>query len=248
LDNEPVLFAATYGGNNDIFKLLLAKGAKLDLIGKHRESPLFAASYIGNNYALRILIEKGVNVNEKGLHGESALHWAAVKGNTEAVLLLLKAGADVTAKVEHPAIDLDMRYENTPNAIERELKNLRSLESQRQARLTGRSIQIAVHPKLAILTGDTPLHSASLWGHKEIAKMLLSHGAETEAKNNFGQRPLHYACVFRQKEVVRILLNAGADTNAKDNDGHTPLGLASFPKGNPTKDIVEMLRVKGGWK
>jgi cytohesin len=248
LDREPVLFAAIYGGNSDIFKLLLTKGARLDVRGKHRESPLFAASYIGNSYALRILLEKGLDVNERGIHGESALHWAAVKGNTEAVLLLLKAGADVTAKVEYPALDLDMRYGNTPNAIVMKLKDLQSLESQRQARLAGRSIQIAVHSKLAILVGDTPLHSASLWGHGEIVKILLSHGAVINAKNHFGQQPLHYACVFRSKEVVKILLDAGADANAKDDDGHTPVGLASFPKGNPAKDIVEMLRAKGGRK
>ena len=241
MDNEPVLFAAIYGGNSDIFKLLLAKGAKLDVRGKHMESPLFAASYIGNSYALRILMEKGVDVNERGLHGESALHWAAVKGNTEAVLLLLEAGADVTAKVEYPALDLDMRYGNIPNAIEMKLKDLQSLERQRQAKLAGRSLQIVVHSKLAILIGDTPLHSASLWDHGDVVTILLSNGAEIEAKNHFGQRPLHYACVFRNKEAVKILLDAGADANAKDDDGHTPFRLASFPKGNPAKDIVELL-------
>ncbi len=248
LDREPVLFAAIYGGNSDILKLLLAKGANLDTKGKHRESPLFAASYIGNSYALRILMEKGVDVNERGLYGESALHWATVKGNTEAVRFLLKGGADVTVKVEYPALDLDMRVGNFPNAIENRLKNLQSLEGQRQAKLAGRSIQIVGLSRLAISKGDKPLHSASLWDHGEIVKMLLSNGAEVDVKNHYGQQPLHYACVFRHKEVAKILLGAGADANAKDDDGHTPLGLASFPKGNPAKDIVELLLAKGARK
>jgi len=248
LDREPVLFAAIYGGNSDIFKLLLAKGARLNVRGKYRESPLFAASYIGNSHALRILMEKGVDVNERGIHGESALHWAAVKGNTEAVRLLLEGGADATAKAEEPLLDLNSSAGNFPDAIERELKNLQSLEKQRQANLAGRSLQIVVLSRLAISKGDTPLHSASLWGHGEIAKMLLSNSTEVDVKNDYGQQPLHYACVFRHKEVVKILLDAGADVNAKDDNGHTPLGLASFPKGNPAKDIVDMLRVKYGQK
>jgi len=100
----------------------------------------------------------------------------------------------------------------------------------------------------AVVSGDTPLHSACVGGHGEIVKMLLSNSTEVDVKNHYGQQPLHYACVFRHKEVVKILLGAGANVNAKDDNGHTPLRLASFPKGNPAKDIVEMLRVKGGRK
>ncbi len=245
LDREPVLFAAIYGGNSDIFELLLAKGVKLDAKGTQMESPLFAASYAGNSDALKLLIGRGLNVNEKGLHGESALHWAAVKGNNEAVRLLIEGGAEVTAEAEEPTSDLNARAGNFPDAIERQLENLQRFEEQRQAKLAGRSLQIAVVSRLAIAKGDTPLHSACLHGHDETVKILLSSGAEVDTKNSFGQRPLHYACVFRHKETAKILLDAGADLNAKDNEGHTPLGLASFPKGNPAKDIVKLLHTKG---
>ena len=96
--------------------------------------------------------------------------------------------------------------------------------------------------------GSPVLCAAIQHGHGDIVKILLSNGAAINAKNHFGQQPLHYACVFRHKEVVKILLGEGADVNAKDDNGHTPLRLASFPKRNPAKDIVEMLREKGGRK
>ncbi|MBW7992397.1 MAG: hypothetical protein FVQ84_20610 [Planctomycetes bacterium] len=248
VNREQVLFAAIYGGNTDIFKLLLVKGVKLDTRGTQMESSLFAASYAGNSDALTLLIGRGLDVNERGLHGESALHWAAVKGNNEAVRLLIAGGADITAKAEEPTTHLNAGAGNFPDTIERELIKLQRFEEQRQAKLAERSMQIVVPSRLAIAKGDTPLHSASLQGHSEIVKILLSNGAEVDAKNQFGQRPLHYACVFRQKEVAEILLDTGADSNAKDNEGHTPLGLAAFPKGNPAKEIVELLHARGGRK
>jgi Ankyrin repeats (3 copies) len=73
---------------------------------------------------------------------------------------------------------------------------------------------------------QTPLFIASQNGHTEFVRILLQHGADTEARDNNNSTPLH--CASRQKhlEVVQLLLNHGADTTARNNYNNTPLHLA----------------------
>ena len=40
--------------------------------------------------------------------------------------------------------------------------------------------------------GCTPLHMAAVYGRKETAAVLVSHGANIEAKNNVSQAVHHY--------------------------------------------------------
>lgn len=64
----------------------------------------------------------------------------------------------------------------------------------------------------------------------EIAKLLLKHGSNPNAKNLNGQTPLHKEWRELDLEVVQVLLEAGADINAKDNSGNTPLHYAISKK------------------
>ncbi|MDJ0578866.1 ankyrin repeat domain-containing protein [Crocosphaera sp.] len=74
---------------------------------------------------------------------------------------------------------------------------------------------------------------------KEILKVLINHGADVNAKNEYGETPLHTAVLSENKEIVELLINHGADVNAKNEyDGKTPLYSAVLTK---NKEIVELL-------
>ena len=73
----------------------------------------------------------------------------------------------------------------------------------------------------------TPLHVALRRGHLEVARVLLEHGADTEARNSGDLTPLLWASKKGYAEVARDLLEHGADTEARDSDNHTPLLWAS---------------------
>ena len=76
-------------------------------------------------------------------------------------------------------------------------------------------------------TEETPLHVSSRWGHVETARVLLKHGADTEARDNRVLSPLGCVAQSGHVELAQVLLEHGADANAQDSFRCTPLYLAS---------------------
>jgi ankyrin repeat protein len=89
----------------------------------------------------------------------------------------------------------------------------------------------------------TPLHWAR---NKEIALLLLAHGAGVNAKTSEGSTPLFSAVSLGSVEVVETLLANKADVNAVTAGGSTALDLATnYPR---LQKMAELLRKHGGKK
>jgi len=63
-----------------------------------------------------------------------------------------------------------------------------------------------------MMNGFTPLHSAALVGHKEIAELLIAAGADVNAKGKCGSTPLDDAVFFRNKETANLIRKHGGKT------------------------------------
>ncbi|KAF5836834.1 ankyrin-repeat protein [Dunaliella salina] len=76
--------------------------------------------------------------------------------------------------------------------------------------------------------GCTPLGCALLFGHTEVASLLIKNGANAcYSSKKTGNTPLHHAAWYGSLESVEYLLNANlADANAKNNFGCTPFDMA----------------------
>jgi len=74
--------------------------------------------------------------------------------------------------------------------------------------------------------GETPLHKTVYNEYKEIALLLIEHGADVDGTGT-DESPLHDAAFFDRIEMVRLLLDNGADINVKNADDETPLHRAS---------------------
>ena len=84
----------------------------------------------------------------------------------------------------------------------------------------------------------TPLASASAAGQLEIARMLIEHGANVNARAASDFTPLYESAASGRIEFARLLLEHGADVNAKTSDGKTPLDYA---REHGHEDMVELL-------
>jgi ankyrin repeat protein len=73
----------------------------------------------------------------------------------------------------------------------------------------------------------TPLHLAAAHGHVNIARLLIEHGANINARSIGNWTPLHRVCELGSDEMIELLRNGGADINAQLIDGTTPLHTAA---------------------
>jgi ankyrin repeat protein len=78
-------------------------------------------------------------------------------------------------------------------------------------------------------------------GFRELAELLISKGAEVNAKDNWDRTPLHRA-VHSSKDMVELLIARGADVNVRNREDRTPLWYAKYMD---YTEIVELLRKHG---
>lgn len=74
--------------------------------------------------------------------------------------------------------------------------------------------------------GGTPLHWAAYNGHRRVVKLLVSKGAEINARNNDGRTPFMLAAAMGHHRVVQLLAEEGATVDAQDNSGRTAMDWA----------------------
>jgi ankyrin repeat protein len=78
--------------------------------------------------------------------------------------------------------------------------------------------------------GWTGLHTAAQKGHLDVARLLLAHGADPNAREAGDHTyPLHWAAAHRHIDIVRALLDAGSDVDGIGDDHELDvIGWATF--------------------
>ena len=71
--------------------------------------------------------------------------------------------------------------------------------------------------------GNTCLMYVCLKGYKDITKLILENGADSNLANNESITPLHAVSENGNKEIAEMLLGASADINATNKNVETPL-------------------------
>jgi ankyrin repeat protein len=209
----------------NVVRFLLDTGADPNIPDKNGDTPLgLAASRNKTNGTplCEMLLAKGAEVNPTNNAKDmiTPLSWAVSSDNKELVKLLLARGADPKARGGNI---------------------LRSAVSRSDTEIVAMLIAHGADPK-ALSDGMTPLHDAADGGCDEVVKLLLSKGAEVNAKRFDGATPLMSAADREHISTVEILLGNGADINAIDDKGNTPLHWAVARE---NKEVVEILLAHG---
>ena len=92
------LYAAACKGEVEVIRLLLDKGASVNVQNEEFGIALQAAASHGEVEVLKLLLNKGANVNAQGGEFGNALQAATCRGRKEVIELLLDKGANVTAQ------------------------------------------------------------------------------------------------------------------------------------------------------
>ncbi|MCI9078123.1 MAG: hypothetical protein HFH68_04225 [Lachnospiraceae bacterium] len=117
--------------------------------------------------------------------------------------------------------------------------------------MAGKGADVNITEDSPAEAGNTPLHTACIYGSAEAVKVLKKHGADDSQQNVNGETPAHFA-VMKKKfgddlktEERAALLRELECLDAVRNDGKTPLMLLQYMDINTNLDLLPLFLEKG---
>jgi ankyrin repeat protein len=231
--SKTALHLAVENNHYQVIEFLIKLGADVNAPGRELGmTPLHRAATKGLADAADCLISNGANIDAKNKNGGTPLREAVMWSRLNVAKLLIEKGADVNIKDNDGEIALNMAIRTLsggpkPSGLRGPDHTLMGDQKYRRdiaLLLINKGSDVNAKYK----AGTYPLHIAVLKGQLEIAKLLLSKGAEIN-KNNDGDEatPLHIAAQHNKIDIVNLLLANGADVHAKAAKGYTPLHVAA---------------------
>jgi len=206
----PLMFAATWG-HEEVAKLLLENGARLDI---------HTACALGRQADAERLLKANpqiANERDKRLQ-RSPLFWAVQRGDTDLVKLLIDSGADVNARA--------LRYGEAGNVVtgpevwnRDEKKNTGETPLHLAAKGENTQIVQLLLEKGAEVNaqdedGTTPLDKAVYAGRTLNVKLLLERNADVNGSERRGS-PLSSS--YDRPEIMKLLLSKNPSQKALDD-------------------------------
>ncbi len=203
---KTALYDAALFGHLELAKLLISKGANVDLTDdRSGVTPLHTATSEGHQKIAKVLIENKANIHAKTIDGHTPLYLAVQYGHTNIFKLLMEAGAGSKAALED-ALIVASQGGHAPIV---------------QLILKRKGVNVNYKNK----NGETPLYLAASEGHTNIFKLLMEAGAGSKAA--LGDA-LVVASARERTPIIRLILKKkGVSINYKDVHGKTPLIGAS---------------------
>ena len=251
------LYKAAERGHGEVVRILLDVVDPLNAIRNPGGfSPLYKAAREGNIAALEILLEDGrLPLDGRTDKGITPLFAAAAEGRFACVAALLRGGANASIVDEDGWLPIDVASRNGHHEVVALLKE--AFEEAEGRTPSGKFCVAVVHGdveavKLSIRNGvdvnypcrsqkgTTPaLHLASYYGHTNIARMLISHGANANAVDSNGFHALYAAAEGGHPDVVRLLLKKVNPFDAISSDGLSPLHTAALNRAEALNVLLE---------
>lgn len=207
----------------DKVRLLLARGAKVDIASKQGRTALFIAAMSANSAPIvRLLTAGGANISAKDAFGNTVLTAAAYGNDLDTLRLCLDAGVDVNAVGVTGATPLlGAAYNGNLAAVR--------LLLAKGARVNTVSATPTLFPAGGPKSGPvaiseiTPLTVAAAGAPTALIEALLDAGANVNAREGRGMTPLMLAVATNHQNAatIRLLLARGADATVQSKAGET---------------------------
>ena len=248
---RPLVIAARV--DSDVMvRWFLARGVEPTAPGADGQTPLIAAaghrsgSVIPLLRALESRPDLLSNLDARDEAGSTALMRAAEHAEESILRRLLAAGADPTLRRKDDATALQLARAAKMD------KNVVLLERATRVDLSGEDLWNGLKKGVvgdvgsalrAGVSAETPEPESDMLPLAMVARssrhmisLLLSYGADINARDNLGKTALHYYASWPTASPEQALLDSmsyllerGADVNARDNEGRTPLYDAKHP-------------------
>lgn len=254
---KEVLYEQRISKGRDVAKILIDKGADLEIENKVGETPLILAAQNSDFELVSYMIDHGANLDVEGGERKTAIFWAAEKGNFDMFELLFNKKARLDAvshfegfnmlmaacKGENQRIveillsqnDTDLnskdRYENTALMIAIDSKSFSIVETLLK--------QPGIDLNSKGISGSTALMKAIDKNCFNIVQQLVEKGADIDIYDNNLRNAIFKAALVGNFEIFEYLYYKKANINAVDNTDQNNIFLAAV-QGQNLK-IVELL-------
>lgn len=168
-----------------------------------------------------------------GKNGRGLLHQAVELGVSETLGSLLAIGVDPLQK-DHYGLSA---YHH---AILRHDGRLGTLLARNMLRRDPDIIHTHIDQR-----GWTMLHYAARTGNTDLARLLVSAGADVDAKNASGNTALHIAAHYGNGLFAQVLIDHGAQNVIKNNNGRQAFEIAVAKGYNKTAERLDPSTPKG---
>lgn len=166
----------------------LNKGVQVNKRDNLGFTPLDFASWYGHLDIVKILIANGADVGSRDKNLMTPLHWASAYGRKEVAEFLIEEDADIHAKNQNGGTPLSATTMggggNCKGVAELLIAN-------------GADVNVKLRD------GATALHRAVLNGQPTILELLLSEGANADAKDHLRKTPLDQAITLSETRFRR---------------------------------------------
>ncbi|RXN01480.1 RING finger protein 17 [Acipenser ruthenus] len=179
---------AAAGGQDDILRLLMKKGVKVNARQKAGTTALMHAAEKNFLTTVVILLEAGAHVNVQQINGETALMKACKRGNADIVRLLLEYGADCNILSKHQNSALHFAKQSNKVMVE----ELITSHMEALSRVAKYTIKDYFETRLALLEPVFPL-----------ACHILCEGPDFSLEFNY--KPTNKTTEDTQKTIRHIL-------------------------------------------
>ncbi|XP_067653126.1 ankyrin-3-like [Haliotis asinina] len=225
-EKTPVMLAASHG-KNEVFDILMKKGADLSVTDENGDNILHWACRGGNVKIVNYVLKRNtLDINGKGHEEKTPLMLAASHGKNEVFNILMKTGADLSVIDEngHNILHSACRGGNV-NIVSYIL------------------IQSSLDINSKCDDETTPVMHAAAQGKNEVFDILVKNGANLSDTDVDGSNILHWACRGGNAKIVNyILIRNIADINSNNGDGETPVLLAAC---HGRREVFDVLVVNG---
>ncbi len=203
-----------------VFRLLVQRGAKINVGDKYGTTALVWACRKGNVDIVEILLNAGANVDTAGIYSWTALLVAVAGGHHDCVSLLLEKRPNVNALDKDGMTALTIACREGLNEIASAL------------------IISGAYVNIQDRAGDTPLIYAVKNGHRSVVETLLKRHADIDIQGKERKTALYTAVEKGHVAIVKFLLSANPDVELSNKEGDTPLLKAVR---NRQLEIVQLL-------
>jgi len=200
--SQDFLDAATQGDLAKVKEMLARDPSLAEAKDQNGVSVIVKATYYGKRDVVDVLLASGLQLN---------IFEAAATGQTERVRELTTHDAELANSYSPDGF--------TPLGLASFFGHAETVNALLAA---GAAVSLASRETMKL----TPLASALAVQRNDIARTLIGHGADVNAKGENDVAPLHTAAARGNLESATLLLNHGADINATTKDGKTALAYA----------------------